>query len=81
MVVNYLNGIDYAIICLYLGAIVALGLQLKRRASASLEQYLLGGRSMAQVASIVEAPQGSRCTTEPRSLGRGDFNECDRRRG
>jgi solute:Na+ symporter, SSS family len=46
VVVDYLNGIDYAIICLYLGAIVALGLQLKRRASASLEQYLLGGRSM-----------------------------------
>jgi Na+/proline symporter len=45
-VVDYLNGIDYAIICMYLGAIVALGLQLKRRASASLEQYLLGGRSM-----------------------------------
>jgi Na+/proline symporter len=46
VVVDYLNGIDYAIICLYLVAIVALGLQLKRRASASLEQYLLGGRSM-----------------------------------
>jgi SSS family solute:Na+ symporter len=44
---NYLNGIDYAIIALYLGAIVTLGIHLKRRASTSLEQYLVGERSMS----------------------------------
>jgi len=43
---NYLNAIDYAIIALYLAVLVVLGLHLKRRASASLEQYLLGNRSM-----------------------------------
>jgi Na+/proline symporter len=43
---NYLNALDYAAIALYLGVLVALGLQLKRRASAGLEQYLLGNRSM-----------------------------------
>jgi Na+/proline symporter len=43
---NYLNGIAYAIIGLYLAVLVVLGLRLKVRASAGLEQYLLGNRSM-----------------------------------
>ena len=42
----YLNSIDYAIIGLYLAVLVVLGFHLKRRASAGLEQYLLGNRSM-----------------------------------
>lgn len=46
MIDNYLNGIDYAIIGLYLAVLVVLGLHLKRRASGGLEQYLLGNRSM-----------------------------------
>ena len=43
---NFLNGIDYAIVGLYLAAIVVLGIHLTRRANSSLEQYVLGGRSM-----------------------------------
>lgn len=43
---NFLNAIDYAIVGLYLAAIVVLGIHLTRRASSSLEQYVLGGRSM-----------------------------------
>ena len=43
---NYLNGIDYAIIGLYLAVLVVLGLAAESRASAGLEQYLLGNRSM-----------------------------------
>src|SRR6478672_4488098 len=46
MVVDYLNATDYAIIGLYLSALLVLGLYLKRRASTGLEQYLLGNRSM-----------------------------------
>ncbi len=46
MVEDYLNAIDYAIIALYLAVQVVLGLHLKRRTSASLEECLLGNRSM-----------------------------------
>lgn len=44
---NFLYAIDYAIVGLYLAAIVVLGIHLTRRASSSLEQYVLGGRSMS----------------------------------
>ena len=43
---DYLNGADYVVIGLYFSILVCLGLYLKRRASASLEDYLLGGRRL-----------------------------------
>lgn len=43
---HYLNSIDYAIVGLYLAVLVVLGVHLKRRATGSLEQYLVGNRSM-----------------------------------
>jgi len=41
-----LNLFDYASIALYFVALIALGLYLRRRASRSLEHYLLGGRAV-----------------------------------
>lgn len=41
---NYLNAVDYVVIGVYFSILVGLGLYLKKRASASLEDYLLGGR-------------------------------------
>ncbi|MCF6286004.1 MAG: sodium:solute symporter, partial [Candidatus Hydrogenedentes bacterium] len=43
---EYLSGLDYAIIVIYFCALVGLGLYLKGRASASLEDYLVGGRQL-----------------------------------
>ena len=43
---DYLNGADYFVVGLYFSILVCLGLYLKRRASASLEDYLLGGRRL-----------------------------------
>lgn len=42
----YLNSIDYAIVGLYLAVLLVLGVHLRGRASQSLEQYLVGNRSM-----------------------------------
>jgi len=41
-----LNYIDYAVIAVYLSFLIALGLYLRKRASASLEDYFLGGRKL-----------------------------------
>ena len=41
-----LNNIDYAVIGVYFCFLVGLGLYLKKRASASLEDYFLGGRKI-----------------------------------
>lgn len=43
---NYLNPLDYAVIGIYVGGLVALGLYLKKKASSSLENYLVGGRTL-----------------------------------
>ena len=41
-----LNAVDYCVIAVYFSILVGLGLYLKGRASASLEDYFLGGRRM-----------------------------------
>ncbi|MDR2057387.1 MAG: Na+:solute symporter [Dysgonamonadaceae bacterium] len=41
-----LNGVDIAIIAIYLGFLIFIGLYLKKRASKNLESYLLGGKSL-----------------------------------
>jgi len=43
---KYLNTVDYSIICVYFSILIGLGLYLKKRASQSLEDYFLAGRSM-----------------------------------
>lgn len=43
---KYLSITDYGVIVFYCTCLVGLGLYLKRRASASLEDYFLGGRSL-----------------------------------
>ncbi len=41
-----MNYIDYTVIAVYLSFLVGLGLYLQKRASASLEDYFLGGRKL-----------------------------------
>jgi SSS family solute:Na+ symporter len=41
-----LNSLDYGVIILYLGLLVAIGIYLKNKASQSLEDYFLGGRKL-----------------------------------
>jgi solute:Na+ symporter, SSS family len=41
-----LNTIDYTVIAVYLSFLIGLGLYLRKRASASLEDYFLGGRKL-----------------------------------
>jgi len=41
-----LNSVDYTVIVIYFGFLVALGLYLKKKASKSLEDYFLGGRKL-----------------------------------
>ena len=41
-----LNSIDYGVIVIYLGLLVAMGFYLKKKASQSLEDYFLGGRKL-----------------------------------
>lgn len=43
---KYLNFVDYGIIVAYLLVLVAIGQILRKRASASMEDYFLGGRKM-----------------------------------
>jgi solute:Na+ symporter, SSS family len=43
---RYLNYFDYAVIVFYFTVLIGLGLYLKKRASANLEAYFLGGRQM-----------------------------------
>lgn len=43
---DFLSRLDYAIIAVYLLCLVGLGFYLSRRASASLEDYFLGGRKL-----------------------------------
>jgi len=43
---QYLNSFDYVIIGVYFSFLIGLGLYLKRKASASLEDYFLGGRNL-----------------------------------
>ncbi len=43
---SYLNSIDYTVIIIYFSALICLGLYLKKKASASLEDYFLGGRKL-----------------------------------
>ena len=46
MAANYLNTFDYAVIVLYALTLIGMTFYLKRLASASLEDYLVGGRSL-----------------------------------
>lgn len=46
MALTYLNAVDYAVIAIYVGGLTALGLYLKRKASSSLEDYLIGNRAL-----------------------------------
>ena len=43
---NYLNNLDYSIIICYFMFLVGLGIYLKKKASASIEDYFIGGRSL-----------------------------------
>ena len=43
---SYLNTIDYTVIIIYFGILVGMGVYLQKRASASLEDYFIGGRSL-----------------------------------
>ncbi len=43
---GYLNSIDYAIIAAYASVLIGMTFYLKKLASASLEDYLVGGRSL-----------------------------------
>jgi Na+/proline symporter len=43
---KYLNTLDYGVIVIYFAFLIGLGLYLKKKASASLEDYFLGGRSL-----------------------------------
>jgi Na+/proline symporter len=43
---QYLSSFDYVIICIYFAILIGLGLYLKKKASASLEDYFLGGRKL-----------------------------------
>jgi len=44
--VSYLNSVDYTVIAVYFAILICLGLYLRKKASASLEDYLLGGRKL-----------------------------------
>jgi Na+/proline symporter len=44
--VGYLNYFDYGVIGVYFSILIALGFYLKKKASASLEDYFLGGRNI-----------------------------------
>ena len=43
---TYLSPVDYFVIVLYFAALVGLGLYLRKKASASIEDYFLGGRKL-----------------------------------
>ncbi|MHB9071310.1 MAG: sodium:solute symporter family transporter [Sedimentisphaerales bacterium] len=43
---KYLNGFDYVVIAIYFSILVGISLYLKKRASASLEDYFLGGKKL-----------------------------------
>lgn len=43
---HYFNTVDYVVICVYFASLICLGFYLKKRASASLEDYFLGGRNL-----------------------------------
>ncbi|RKY07761.1 MAG: sodium:solute symporter [Planctomycetota bacterium] len=43
---EHLNSLDYSIIAVYFAFLVCLGLYLKKKASASIEDYFIGGRSL-----------------------------------
>jgi len=44
--VQYLNAVDYTVMAVYFAILVGLGFYLKRMASASLEDYFLGGKKL-----------------------------------
>jgi SSS family solute:Na+ symporter len=44
--VRYLNAFDYSVIAVYFCVLLGLGFYLSKRASASLEDYFLGGRKL-----------------------------------
>ena len=43
---NYISNIDYIIVAVYFGFMVAIGIYLKNRASESIDDYFLGGRKL-----------------------------------
>ena len=43
---DYLNRVDYTFIILYVMCLVSLGLYLRKRAAASIDDYFLGGRKL-----------------------------------
>lgn len=46
MPLNYLSVLDFILIIFYCAVLVGIGLYLKKKASASLEDYFLGGKSL-----------------------------------
>ena len=46
MATDYLNSFDYTVIVLYVCVLIGMTFYLKKLASASLEDYLVGGRSL-----------------------------------
>jgi len=44
--VDYLNRVDYTVIVVYILFLVGIGLYLRKKASASIEHYFLGGRQL-----------------------------------
>ncbi|QQE11634.1 sodium:solute symporter [Planctomycetota bacterium] len=44
---DYLNTIDYIVIILYFSLLISISIYLKQKASKSLEDYLIGGRSLS----------------------------------
>ena len=43
---NYLNKLDYTVILIYFSLLITLGMYLRKKASASLEDYFLGGKKL-----------------------------------
>lgn len=43
---NYLNNVDYTVIVIYFSILIGMGLYLQKKASASMEDYFIGGRSL-----------------------------------
>ncbi|MFI4912144.1 MAG: sodium:solute symporter [Sedimentisphaeraceae bacterium JB056] len=43
---NYLNNVDYTVIVIYFSILIGMGVYLQKKASASMEDYFIGGRSL-----------------------------------
>jgi len=43
---SYLEPLDYAVVLIYILAVISIGVHLRRRASTSLDEYLIGARAL-----------------------------------